>query len=177
MGKTGIITALCAFAVLAGGCDFIRIVAGRPTSDYIESKREIVEKTELFKRQQADSIERAKKKEEEAKAHAIAAEESMQRLTASNRLIPVTRISNLDKSVLECSFYVMIGSFSSSDNALSLASKAREAGFESVILPYRNGRCAVALDPCDDIVKAEESLHKALLQPFCPAEAWILTVK
>lgn len=177
MGKTGIITALCAFALLAGGCDFIRIVAGRPTSEYLEAKRVIVERAELLKRQQADSIERARKMEEEAEARAIAARESFQRLSEARKLIPVSRISNLDESVLDCSYYVMIGSFTSSENALALAAKAQEAGFEAVVLPYRNGRSAVALDPCDDITKAEETLSRALLQPFCPADAWILTVE
>lgn len=177
MEKTGIITALCAFAVLAGGCDFIRTVAGRPTSEYIDAKRVLVEQQELRKQQVADSIALAKRMEEEAKAHALAAEAVLQRLNGTNRLIPATKIANLDKAGLEYAYYLMIGSFSSQENAQSLVSKAQEAGFDALILPYRNGRNAVALDPSNDIVKIEESLTKALAQPFCPAEAWILVVE
>ena len=174
MGKIGKIVALCAVVLLANGCDFIRMIAGRPTSEYIDAKRVLVEKQELRKQQVADSIALAKKMEEEAKAHAIAAEASIQRLKSSNRIIPADRIGNLDRSTLEYAYYVMIGSFSSSANVQSLIDKVSEAGFKAVSLPYRNGRCAVALDPTNDIVIAEESLNKALSYPFCPAEAWIL---
>lgn len=168
------ISALCALLLVAGGCDFIRVIAGRPTSEEIDAKREFVEQQELRKRQMADSAALAKKMEEEARLHEIAADSATLRLKESNRMIPVSRIGSLDRTAMDRSYYVMIGSFSSSVNAQSLVEKASEAGFDAVIIPYYNGRSAVALDPSDDIVLAEQSLNKALQYPFCPADAWVL---
>lgn len=177
MKKTGIILALCLLAAFVSGCDFLRTVAGRPTSEHIEAKRQVVELQEQRIKAAADSAANAERIAREAAEHEVAAAAALDRLNRESRIVPVSRIYNIDKSSLSSRYYVMIGSFSSVENASALAEQIRAAGFEAVLLPYRNGRNAVALDPTDDVVRIEASLRKALDCSFCPADAWILAVE
>ena len=57
MMKTVLKTAVLAAAVLlAGGCDFFRGLAGRPTSADIEAKREVIARAEAAQKARLDSL-------------------------------------------------------------------------------------------------------------------------
>uniref|UniRef100_UPI004027AAE1 SPOR domain-containing protein n=1 Tax=Candidatus Cryptobacteroides bacterium TaxID=3085639 RepID=UPI004027AAE1 len=136
------------------GCDFFRRLAGRPDSEWIEAKAEAIRQEEEALRIRQDSLERARK----AEADSLAAADSVRLANHRYR------------------FCVILGSFSSKENAERYVEEIAVKGYKCELLTFRNST-AVGVCPTDDEAQAKKSLEELQRQDFCPKGAWILERK
>ena len=149
---TIVIIILVATAVT--GCDFFRRLAGRPDSEWIEAKAESIRQEEEALRVRQDSLEKARK----AIADSLAAADSVRLANHRYR------------------FCIILGSFSSKENAERYAEEIAAKGYKGELLTFRNST-AVGVCPTDDEAQAKKSLEDIQRQDFCPKGAWILERK
>lgn len=167
MKKTAIV-ALIFTAAIVCGCDFFRSLAGRPTSAEIDGKRTAIELAEREREQtRLDSIRVAEK-------------------IVSDSLSAVSRIDSLGVAVISLSdlggaeqmipagYVIVVGSFKSAGNADRMAQSVTSAGYSPLVLTFRNGMAAVAVEPCHRISDAVAAYEKVGNEKFCPKDAWIL---
>lgn len=141
-------------ATAVTGCDFFRRLAGRPDSEWIEAKVEAIRQEEEALRIRQDSLERARK----AEADSLAAADSVRLANHRYR------------------FCVILGSFSSKENAERYVEEIAAKGYKCELLTFRNST-AVGVCPTDDEEQAKKSLSELQRQDFCPNGAWILERK
>lgn len=141
-------------ATAVTGCDFFRRLAGRPDSEWIEAKAEAIRQEEEALRIHQDSLERARK----AEADSLAAADSVRLANHRYR------------------FCVILGSFSSKENAERYVEEIAAKGYKGELLTFRNST-AVGVCPTDDEEQAKKSLSELQRQDFCPNGAWILERK
>lgn len=141
-------------ATTVTGCDFFRRLAGRPDSEWIEAKAEAIRQEEEALRIRQDSLERARK----AEADSLAAADSVRLANHRYR------------------FCVILGSFSSKENAERYVEEIAAKGYKCELLTFRNST-AVGVCPTDDEAQAKKSLEELQRQDFCPNGAWILERK
>ena len=141
-------------ATAVTGCDFFRRLAGRPDSEWIEAKAEAIRQEEEALRIRQDSLERARK----AEADSLAAADSVRLANHRYR------------------FCVILGSFSSKENAERYVEEIAAKGYKCELLTFRNST-AVGVCPTDDEAQAKKSLSELQRQDFCPNCAWILERK
>ena len=137
------------------GCDFFRRLAGRPDSEWIEAKREAIRRNEETLRIRQDSLERARR----YAADSAAAADSVRLVNHRYR------------------FCIILGSFSSKENAERYIEEIAVKGYKGELLAFRNGTTAVGVCPTDDEAQAKKSLDELQRQDFCPKGAWILERK
>lgn len=141
-------------ATAVTGCDFFRRLAGRPDSEWIEAKAEAIRQEAEALRIRQDSLERARK----AEADSLAAADSVRLANHRYR------------------FCVILGSFSSKENAERYVEEIAAKGYKGELLTFRNST-AVGVCPTDDEEQAKKSLSELQRQDFCPNGAWILERK
>lgn len=141
-------------ATAVTGCDFFRRLAGRPDSEWIEAKAEAIRQEEEALRIRQDSLERVRK----AEADSLAAADSVRLANHRYR------------------FCVILGSFSSKENAERYVEEIAAKGYKGELLTFRNST-AVGVCPTDDEEQAKKSLSELQRQDFCPNGAWILERK
>ena len=141
-------------ATAVTGCDFFRRLAGRPDSEWIEAKAEAIRQEEEALRIRQDTLERARK----AEADSLAAADSVRLANHRYR------------------FCVILGSFSSKENAERYVEEIAAKGYKCELLTFRNST-AVGVCPTDDEEQAKKSLSELQRQDFCPNGAWILERK
>ncbi len=150
------------------GCDSFRRLAGRPTSADIEAKRQEIEVEEAAHQARLDSLRRIQK----AMADSL---ELLDEIKASKIMIlSRANVKGLTASELSSRYYVVVGTFSSPDNAGLLAEKAAAAGYAPALIPFRNGFTAVGLDGTDKMASAWATLGKVKGEAFCPVDVWVL---
>lgn len=168
MKKILLFVSLTAALFAVSGCDFLRALVGRPTSEWIAEKEARI---------------KADKELLEAVQEAMS-EDDGQALTesgtpASPESISTSPVSPAPKSGtsgygLPFKYYIVVGVFSVRDNAQALAAKANARGYESVLIEWGEGKTAVALNPTNDLASAYSSLDSAVREEFCPKDAWIM---
>lgn len=149
------VTIIVSVALSATGCDFFRRLAGRPDSEWIEAKAEAIRMDEETRRIRQDSLDMARK----AKEDSLAAADSVRLANHRYR------------------FLIILGSFSSKENAERYIEEIAQKGIKGELLAFRNGTTAVGVCPTDDEVQARKSLEEMQRQDFCPKGAWILERK
>lgn len=148
-------------------CDFMRRMAGRPTSDEIEVLKGEIDRVEQLRREEArvraslDSLE--------------AAIQALQDSLANARSAKVEDVSRYLTPHLENRFYVIIGAFQSYENAKVLMRKADRFGYSPVLIGCRNGLIGVGVCPVDEYEDALQALQILRREKFCPADPWIYT--
>ena len=162
------ISALAVLALSLSGCDFFRMVAGRPTSADIAAKRSQIEAVGKAHQQRLDSLSLVQKQA----ADSLALLDSIKR-SCGNILRPL-QVSAVSASALKSRYYVMVGTFSLRDNAERQTQRAIDAGYEAVLIPLRNGFCAVGVAPADNLAAAFRSMQTIKGEAFCPKDVWIL---
>lgn len=148
------IAVMTLIATAVTGCDFFRRLAGRPDSEWIEAKAEAIRQEEEALRIRQDSLEKARK----AEADSLAATDSVRLANHRYR------------------FCVILGSFSSKENAERYVEEIAAKGYKCELLTFRNST-AVGVCPTDDEAQAKKSLEELQRQDFCPKGAWILERK
>lgn len=162
------ILSVAALSAAVCGCDFFRHLAGRPDSAFIETKKLEIEKSEARARAVEDSL----RFEEKRRADAAAYADSI--ASGSSMVVPVSRIPGLAAARLSQRYYIMVGTFSTVENADKQVSMARAAGFDAVKIAYGSHKVAVAVNPSDDPVQVYKSLKNAKKESFCPSDVWVL---
>lgn len=165
------------------GCDFFRIVAGRPTGKEIEDKRQellLAQKAEQAEQARRDSIAKAEQMKAQMARDSVAALEYI----AANRVVVhnVSRLGGVSKDESPAGvpglYRVVVGSYRELANAQAMASRIGEAGDFSPHLVYlRNGMVVAATCPSGNLARAVAGLKKMKEYPACPSDAWILKME
>lgn len=153
----------------AAACDFVRSVAGRPTSADIDAKRQAIAVVEARKQAAADSAIRVQKY--------IADSLSVMDSIASRKIVvkgPSEMGGFRNESDMSGKYGVVIGAFSMEENAHNLLSKAEAAGYHGTVLHFRRTLLAVLIGPEDRVRNVYDTYNRLLDEPFCPENAWIL---
>ena len=179
MKKSYILLALVVLMTVTG-CDFFRKLAGRPTSDVIEIKRqEMVADLELkAARQKAveDSLAIVAKNEADSIEACRYIKENGVRLYSSASLGGVAQDDATEGYVGQ--YRVIVGSFKDKANAQKKLAQVEQAGeFGSHFIRMRNGMIAVATCPVDQIQNALAGLKELQRLGVCPEDGWILKIE
>ena len=151
------------------GCDFFRTIAGRPTSEEIETKKlEILKAEQAAAQARLDSI----KREQQMMLDSLAAMDSIRQYGGT--VLNPAKLGGLFTTRLEARYYVIVGAFMFRSNAEALLNKAKAAGYQPAIISFNNGMNAVGLSPCNNIVDAKEALKAIRNEAFCTKDVWIL---
>ena len=156
-----VIVLVLSVAFMATGCDFFRVLAGRPTSKDIESKRELI----LRSSEQPVSTGQAEAKPDTVVAAPIRPAGDKDPLTSSGAGTEKKR------------FYVIMGAFSSRENAEKYAARIKGFGYEPEFFGFTEGRTAVGIGGTDDQEEAKAFMKDLKGQDFCPEGVWILDRK
>lgn len=150
------IAAMVSACVLAGGCDFLRKVAGRPTSSQIEAAVEQrAEQQRLAEAAERDSIRRA----EEAAAEAARLEAEAQ--------------AQVGEAQSQERYYVVVGSYREPRHAERKKKKMEAAGCKAVVARVR-GLHVVAVCPSATREEALRTRSRLIRRGLCPEAGWIL---
>lgn len=159
---------MLALAVVVTSCDFMRKMAGRPTSEELKALKGEVDRIESLRREEArvraslDSLESVRQSVEDSLASSRAKKEDISRHVTRN---------------LENRYYVIIGAFQSYENAKVLMSKADKYGYSPVLIECRNGLIGVGVCPVDEYADALQAVRILRREKFCPEDIWIYTNK
>lgn len=164
-------------AMLLGSCDFLRVVAGRPTSRDLKAKQEMLEKA----REEEEAAHLARLAEarrlEQEMADSLARREAFLMDSLSRKkgsVMSAAKLGGLYTSQLESKYYIVVGAFRNRSYADRKMMKCLAAGFPATIVTFRSGMNAVALCPSDNlsnVLKAKKELKKS---DICPSDVWIL---
>lgn len=167
--KRSVLYLLLVMTFLLTGCDFMRKMAGRPTSEDIEKARVAVLMAEEARLQEElDSLRIAK----QAVQDSIGALEQFRQ--QGGTVLNPAAMGGLFTTCLEHRYYVIIGAFRSRSNAERLMKMAEATDYKPVMISFRNGLMAVGLCPVDEKVSAIEAVARVRKEEFCPADVWIL---
>ena len=150
------------------GCDFLRSIAGRPTSADIEAKRLLIEREEAAHRARLDSLAAIRKQVTDS----LALLDSIRIMNGT--IVEKRQLNRLSTTSLSRRYYIIVGSFGDRSNALRLSKAIKSKGYETELIPYKNGFTAVGVCPTDSLSSVCASLRKVRGESFCPADAWIL---
>ena len=150
------ILSLSALCCCTGGCDLLRKMAGRPTSEDILAKKELILREQEEHRLRLDSVETVRKKLSDSLAVLDSMRLMQDSVVESRDLADASRLS------LTSRYYVVIGAFGKASNAERFAAQAESRGFT-----------AVGICPSDSISEAYRSMMQVRDSGLCP-DAWIL---
>jgi cell division protein FtsN len=172
MRKSIILLAVC--ALFLQGCDFVRTVAGRPTSAQLEDIRKDRMAAEEARHQaRLDSMAKAEK----AMAEAMAAREAqlLDSLTqAKGTVLNPSKLGGLFTTKLESKYYIVVGAFRARANAERKLTQCNSAGYTATIISFRNGLLAVAICPSNNLEETLKTLKQLRGTEVCPQDGWIL---
>ena len=166
---------LSLLACLVSGCDFFRVLAGRPTSREIAGRRAAIERVQARRAAIADSLEQARRdsialvqKAEADSVHAI------DTLTLIGKYHKASAYRNIAASRLRSRYGVVVGVFSSDANANRMLSQYAKEGFEGYVLHYRSPLMAAVVSPCDKVTDVLAAYKKVRSLPFSSSQTWII---
>lgn len=158
------------------GCDFFRMLAGRPTSADIEVVRtEIQRVEEAALKARLDSLEKvrlARERDSLARVDSIAALDSI--VDKTGPLLTPDKFKGMSSGEFETRYYIVVGAFRSSANAYSFKHKTDDHGYESRVFCFKNGLCVVGVCPTNSIREVQRALKKVSEDHFFPKGAWVL---
>ena len=173
--KRSVILLLASAALLLSGCDFVRTLAGRPTSDDLEVKRSTIERAQNVARYQAriDSLERVRQRLADSLA-ALDAHLLDSLSQTKGTILNPTKMGGLYTTKLQSRYYIVVGAFRTRSYAERKLVKCNEAGYTATIISFRNGLMAVSVCPSNSLAQTLDTLKKLRGQGVCPPDSWIL---
>lgn len=172
MKKTLILLAVLLLSVT--GCDFIRTLAGRPTSAQVETiRKEKIAAEEARHQAVLDSMEQAKQ----------ALADSMARLEAhlldslsqaKGTVLNPSKLGGLFTTKLDTKYCIVVGAFRNRAYAERKLKACNAAGFTATIISFRNGLLAVSVCPSNDLNQTLKTLKRLRGTDVCPEDGWIL---
>ena len=153
------------------GCDFMRKLAGRPTSEDVEVKRlEILRAEEAALQARLDSLRKVEQKMLQDSLNAL---DSIRQMGGS--ILNPAALGGLFATKLEARYYIILGSFRSRANAEGLFKVAKEAGYKPALISFgKGGLIAVGVSPVNRLSDAFVELSNVKKESFCPKDVWIL---
>lgn len=171
--KKTLILAVMLLGVVSS-CDFVRTLAGRPTSAQLEEMRMERMRAEEARHQAVlDSMERAEK----ALAEALAAREQElldSLMQSRGTVLNPSKLGGLFTTKLESKYCIVVGAFRNRSNAERKLTQCNEAGYTATIVSFRNGLLAVAVCPSDNLEETLKTLKQLRGTEVCPQDGWIL---
>lgn len=170
MKKIYILLALSACLMLSG-CDFMRKLAGRPTSEEVEQMRiEILKAEEAALQARLDSLRNV---EQRMLKDSLEALDSIRQLGGS--ILNPAKLGGLFATRLESRYYIILGSFRSRANAEALFNVAKDAGYKPALITFgKGGLIAVGVSPVNKLSDALAALNEVKKETFCPKDVWVL---
>ena len=142
--KMPAVIALLAVLLLAEGCDFLRALAGRPTSDELAALQEAFP-SDTLQQEPVDSV----------------------------AVLPDVLPEELIYRSEDVSYLIVAGCYREPRHAERSAERYRRMGYETCIVDW-NGVRAVGLCPTGDRTEARNSLRQLVSKGVCPKGAWIM---
>ena len=177
--KNRIILAFLVLALATTSCDFLRKVAGRPTSGELEQMRlEIADLERIKAEQKAEQLRLdslvAARAEMEARmvADSLALLDSLRQMSGS--MLNPTELGGLYTTKLDSRYYIVVGSFRRRANAEKLFTQVSDADYLPTLISFRNGFNAVGVCPNNKLSEVFNDLKAVRKEPFCPSDVWIL---
>jgi len=165
---------LLSVAMMASGCDFFRMLAGRPTSKDIEVKREKILRSYQEGSPVNPGMTEGKPGMTEGKP-GMTQEASLPAVTGNPK--PAAAEQGEARRIEKKRYYVIMGAFSSKDNAVKYAERIKSFGYEPEFFGFTEGRTAVGVGGTDDPEEAKAFMRELKGQDFCPEGVWILDRK
>ena len=156
---------LCLFLVLVSvsSCDFVRKLAGRPTSVQLEElRREQIAREEARFKALADSM---------AAREAFLLDSLSQ---ANGTVVNPSKLGGLFTTKLDARYYIIVGAFRGRYYAERKLKACNEAGYRATIISFRNGLLAVGICPSDNLDETVKKVKELRGQGVCPKDSWIL---
>ena len=173
--KRAVLLSLCAATLLVSSCDFFRFLAGRPTSEEIETRRIEMERIQEEIRLQAelDSLEEVRQR----MADSLAALEthlldSLSQIKGT--ILNPSKLGGLYTTKLETHYSIIVGAFRTRSYAERKLKQCTEAGYTATIVSFRNGLLAISVCPSDSLSVTVDKLRELRGNGICPKDGWIL---
>lgn len=167
---------LTLIVVSVSGCDFFRILAGRPTSGDIEVKKLEIQRVKAEALQaREDSIQRARlvrQRDSLARLDSIAAVDSI--VAQTGPIFTPARFRGLVSGEFQAHYYVIVGVFRSANNAEMFRRNVDKRGYESTLFHFKNGIYAIGVNPTHKIREVQRSLQTVSQDSFFPKGLWVL---
>lgn len=184
MKKVNFLILSCILVFAVSSCDFMRSIAGRPTSSKLAIMKECMERTEAEKALR-DSLRMELAAAEALVADSVKCQDApvqdpdadAARLKIAAGEVTLKQARNLSAaacSSLHNSFYIILGSFMDQSNARRLSDMVAAAGYESLMFNLANGLTVVAACPTDIVSQAVSSYERIRAEKFCPPDVWIM---
>ena len=169
--KKSYIILIVAVVLCLTGCDFMRKLAGRPSSEDVEIRRiEILRAQEAALQARLDSLRREEQKMMQDSLNAL---DSIRQSGGS--ILNPAALGGLFATKLEARYYVVLGSFKSKANAEALFNVAKDAGYKPAMINFgKGGLIAVGVCPANRLSDAYAALSEVRNESFCPQDVWIL---
>lgn len=173
--KRSVILSLAVAALVLSGCDFIRALAGRPTSEELAVKQSNIERAKDVARYQAriDSLERVRVRLADSLA-ALDAHLLDSLSQTKGTILNPTKMGGLYTTKLESRYYIVVGAFRTRSYAERKLTQCNKAGYTATIISFRNGLLAVAVCPSDSLNESLKVLRELRGNGICPQDGWIL---
>ncbi len=170
MKKSHILLIVVSMMMLTG-CDFMRKLAGRPTSEDVEMKRlELMRAEEAALQARLDSLRNVEQRMVQDSLNAL---DSIRQLGGS--ILNPASLGGLFATRLEARYYIILGSFRSRANAEALFNVAKGAGYRPALISFgKGGLIAVGVSPVNRLSDAYAALNVVKKESFCPKDVWIL---
>ena len=160
--------------LLTSGCDFIRTLAGRPTTQDLETKRLTIQRQEEARLQaRLDSMEKAQQRMADSLA-ALEAHLLDSLSQARGTILNPSKLGGLYTTKLETRYCIIVGAFRTRAYAERKLKKCEEAGYTATIVSFRNGLLAIAVCPSDDLNVTLRKLRELRGKGICPNDGWTL---
>jgi cell division protein FtsN len=165
---------LLALVTFVSSCDFIRSLAGRPTSAQVEQIRlERMAAQEARHQATLDSMARV----QQHMADSLAALEKhlLDSLSQTKgTVLNPSKLGGLYTTKLESKYYIVVGAFRNRSYAERKLKECNNAGFTATIVSFRNGLLAVAVCPSNSLAETLKTLKELRGKGVCPPDTWIL---
>lgn len=159
-------TLLILAILCVSGCDFLRRVAGRPTSTELERKAEKLEAVRAGK-------EKAAMQDSLKAVTAGKIEDALRELALMQ--VKVSSESRFGSPVrpLQNKYNVIAGVFRKSASAAKIVEAARKKGYNAFLIAFTGGVNAVCLAGADSPEGFPEMINGAKKDGLCPSDGWI----
>ena len=173
--KRSVILSLAIAALVLSGCDFLRALAGRPTSEELAVKQSNIERAKDVARYQAriDSLERVRVRLADSLA-ALDAHLLDSLSQTKGTILNPTKMGGLYTTKLESRYYIVVGAFRTRSYAERKLTECNKVGYTATIISFRNGLLAVAVCPSDSLNESLKVLRELRGNGICPWDGWIL---
>lgn len=170
------------FAVLLGmslllqGCDFFRVLAGKPTRDDLEELKEyrMEQEARIEAMRQArmeDSLKRV-----EARRAWVDDSSAVMSAMAEGRAVfkKLSELSVAPSEDISSRFCLMMGYFNNRGNAERLYKTMEADSLEPLLISFDSGATGVALFPCGSAHEILSRLDSVRDRDYFPSDSWII---